>query len=254
MVKFLRDTWLLFKSNLRSTLRMPIWIIVFLFQPVCYLLLFAPLLKSLVGTPGFPKGSALNIFTPGLLVLTTLYTTAFGGFNVITWLRSGMLERLRVTPVNRLALLLGLVIRDILTLIVQCALLAALALLLGFQPNVGGLLLLLLLLVVVGVLLASCSYALALLTKDEGSLSSTLNLFILPLMLLSGVFLPLTLAPDVLQNIAKFNPLTYAVNASRALVLGYPGDVSVLRAFIIFAILAVVALIWATRTMRQAMM
>src|SRR5262249_49059663 len=157
----------------------------------------------LAGSPGFPKGGAYNIFTPGLIILITLYSAAFVGFNLIAWLRGGVLERLRVTPVNRLALLLGLVARDILLLMVQCALLAGLALFMGFKPDLSGLLLLLPLLVIIGLLMASCSYALALLTRDEGALASTLNFFILPLMLLSGVMLPLTLAPDLLQQIAK---------------------------------------------------
>jgi ABC-2 type transport system permease protein len=252
MAKLLRDTWLLFKSNLRATLRTPIWVIVSLFAPICYLLLFAPLLKNLAGTPGFPSGHAYNTFTPGLLIIICLYSAGFAGFNLIAWLRAGMLERLRVTPVSRLALLLGLVTRDVLMLLAQCALLAGLALLMGFQPDASGLLLLVPLLIIVGLLMSSCSYALALLTRDEGSLASTLNLFILPLTLLSGIMLPLTLAPPLLQNIAKANPLTYAVDASRALVSGHPSDASVGRAFVIFAALAILGLLWATRSVRRA--
>ena len=80
MVKLLRDTWLFFLANLRSTLRNPIWIIIGLFQPICYLLLFAPLLKNLAGSPGFPSGGAYNIFTPGLIILITLFSAAFVGF------------------------------------------------------------------------------------------------------------------------------------------------------------------------------
>ncbi len=254
MAKMLRDTWLLFLSNLRTTWRSPIWIIIGLFQPICYLLLFAPLLKNLAGSPGFPRTGAYNVFTPGLLIIITLYSASFVGFNLIDWLRSGMLERLRVTPVSRLALLSGLVIRDVLLLLVQCALLIGLALIMGFRPDVVGLLILVPLLVIVAVLMASCSYALALATKDEGALASTINLFVLPLSLLSGIMLPLTLAPDVLRNIAKFNPFTYAVDAARALVAGNTADVSVARAFVIFALLAMLGLIWATRSLRQAMM
>ena len=253
MAKLFRDTWLLFKSNLRSTLRNPIWIFVGLFQPICYLLLFAPLLKNLANSPGFPKGGAYNIFTPGLLIIISLYSAAFVGFNLVEWLRSGMLERLRVTPVNRLALLMGLVSRDVVMLLAQCALLAGLALLMGFQPDVSGLLILLPMLIIIGTLMASCSYALALATKDEGTLASALNLFILPLTLLSGIMLPLSFAPQILQNIAKFNPFTYAVDAARALVAGHMDDTSVMRAFVIFAVLAVLGLIWATRSLRHAM-
>jgi ABC-2 type transport system permease protein len=254
MATFLRDLWLLFLSNARTSLRNPIWLLIGLFQPISYLLLFAPLLKNLAGTPGFPRTGAYNVFTPGLLIIIALYSAAFVGFDLIDSLRSGMLERLRVTPVSRLALLCGLVLRDVLMLLVQCSVLTGLALLLGFRPELSGLLILVPLLVVMGVLMATCSYALALATKDEGALASAINLFVLPLTLLSGIMLPLTLAPEVLRNIAKFNPFTYAVDAARALVVGHTDDVSVVRAFVIFALLAVLGVIWATRSLRQAMM
>src|SRR5258708_21236168 len=244
MATFLRDMWLLFLSNARTSLRNPIWLLIGLFQPISYLLLFESLLKNLAGTPGFPRTGAYNVFTPGLLIIIALYSAAFVGFDLIDSLRSGLLERVRVTPVSRLALLCGLVLRDVLMLLVQCLVLTGLALVLGFRPELSGLLILVPLLVVMGVLMATCSYALALATKDEGALASAINLFMLPL----------TLAPDVLRNIAKFNPFTYAVDAARALVVGHTDDVSVVRAFVIFALLAVLGLIWATRSLRQAMM
>jgi ABC-2 type transport system permease protein len=102
--------------------------------------------------------------------------------------------------------------------------------------------------------MASCSYAIALILKNESSLAATVNLFALPLLLLSGVMLPLTLAPDVLQNIAKANPFAYAVDAGRALVAGNLSNASVIQAFCIFAITAGSALFWATRAIRKAAM
>lgn len=254
MTKLLRDTWLLFVANMRTTLRTPVWVIVGLFQPICFLLLFAPLLGSLGGIAGFTRGGAYNAFTPGLLIMTAIYSVSFAGFSLITNLRAGVVERLRVTPVSRLALLLGLVARDVLVLLVQSSLLVGLALVMGLRPDPAGLLLILPLVILIGLLMASCSYGLALATKDENALASTVNLFAMPLLLLSGIFLPLALAPDILQKIARLNPFSYAVDASRALVNGNPGDVSVLQAFVIFAVLTALSLVWATRSMRQAAM
>src|SRR5512146_1540345 len=229
MPRLLRDIWLMFRSQLRVSLRNPVWLFIGLFQPICYMLLFAPLLKNLVGVPGFPRGGAYNVFTPGLMMMMAIFGTGFAGFNLIERLRSGVIERLRVTPINRLALLLGIVAVDLLNLLVQTALLVGVALLLG-------------LLLIGGLMMASCSYALALLVKDQGALAATINLFVLPLLLLSGIMLPLSLAPEILRNIAKANPFAYAVDAARALVAGHPGDVTVVQAFVILGVLAVLAL------------
>lgn len=252
MFGLLRDTRLLFVAHLRTTLRNPVWVIVGLFQPICYLLLFAPLLNSLAGVAGFPRGSALTVFTPGLLVMTALFSVSFAGFGVIAALRAGVIERLRVTPVNRLALLLGLVARDVLILLVQCGLLLGVAALMGMRPDLAGLALTLGLLVLIGLVMASCSYGMALAMKDENALASTVNLFVLPLTLLSGVMLPLSLAPQVLRDMARANPLAYAVDAARALMVGHLTDGAVLPTFVLFGALTALALFWATRSMRSA--
>jgi ABC-2 type transport system permease protein len=254
MAKLVRDSWLMFKSQFNVSKRNPVWLFIGLFQPICYMVLFAPLLKSLVGVPGFPPGGAYNIFTPGLMVMMAIFGAGFAGFGIISRLRSGFIERMRVTPVSRVAMIFGSLGVDGTLFMIQIALLLVVGLLLGFRPDVGGMALLALLLFITGMAMACFSYALALLVKDEGSLAASVNLLVLPLMLLSGIMLPLSLAPDLLRNIAKFNPFTYAVDASRALVAGQFGADSVVKAFVIIAVLAILTIFWATRSMRQAAM
>jgi ABC-2 type transport system permease protein len=254
MLKLIRDSQLIFVSALRVMLRNPAWVFFGLFQPVCYMLLFAPLLKSLVGVPGFPSGGAYNVFTPGLMIMMAIFGTGFAGFTVIGQLREGVIERLRVTPVNRLALMVGMISVSLLNLLVQTLLLLGIGLLLGFRPDAVGLLLLVALVLIGGLMMGSCSYAVALLVKNEGSLAAAVNLVALPLLLLSGIMLPLTLAPQILRNIAKVNPFAYSVEAARALVAGQFGDVSIPKAFLILGALAVIALFWATNSIRKAAM
>lgn len=251
-MKLLRETMFLFAANMRNTLRNPVWMIFGLFQPICYLLLFAPLYENLTGGANLPEGGAYNIFTPGLLVMNALFSSVFVGFGVIAGLRSGYIERLRVTPVSRVALPLGYILRDVVVLIVQSALLLGMATLMGMRADLAGLLLLMVLLVLIGLLMASCSYALALLFKDENALSSTLNFVLVPLLLLSGIVLPMTLAPQLLRTIAQINPVAHAVDAARALVNGNLTDNAVLLGFGMLAVLAVLGIWWATRSFRQA--
>lgn len=252
MRKLSRDTWLLFAHNVRATLRNPVWIIFGLFQPICYLLLFAPLLEDVAAMPGVPAGNALALFTPGLLIMQGILGTTFVGFGLISQLRGGVIERLRVTPVSRLALLLGNALRDVAILLIQSALLVGAAWLMGLEASLGGVALVLGLLVLLGLVTASCSYALALVLKDENAFASTLQFFLLPLLLLSGVFLPLALAPAWIRAIASANPFAYAVDAARSLFGGDLGDPSVLYGFCVVAALALLALWWAARSFRRA--
>jgi ABC-2 type transport system permease protein len=254
MAHLLRDSWLMFKSQFNVSRRNPVWLFIGMFQPICYMLLFAPLLKNLVGVPGFPSGGAYNIFTPGLMVMMAIFGVGFAGFGIIGRLRSGFIERMRVTPVSRLAMILGSLGVDMCLFLIQIVLLAVVGLLLGFRPDAGGMALLALLLVLTGAAMACFSYALALLVKDEGGLAASINLVVLPLMLLSGIMLPISLAPELLRNVAKANPFAYAVDAARAMVAGNLGDGSVAKAFIIIGVLATLAVVWATTSMRKAAM
>jgi len=116
-------------------LRNPFWMLAALFQPVCYLYLFAPLLKNVSGMPGEESIGSINSFAPGLLVMVSLFGTLFVGYVMIEYVRSGVIERLRVTTASRIALLLGLVLRDVTTLLMQTAIVFVLALPLGSRSR-----------------------------------------------------------------------------------------------------------------------
>ncbi len=132
-MKLLRDTWLVFQRYFSLFIHNPAWVAVGVLQPALYLLLFAPLLKSIVHLPGFPPGGAYNVFVPGLLVQLGIFGASGVGFSLISELRGGVVERLRVTPVSRLALLLGRALRDTLTLLVQSVILVLIGLPFGLS-------------------------------------------------------------------------------------------------------------------------
>src|SRR5450756_2917194 len=157
------------------------------------------LLNGLGGVPGLPAGKTVQIFIPGLLVMMALFGSAFVGFNLIDDIRSGVIERFLVTPVSRSAILLGRVLRDALVLLTQCVLITLVAIPLGLSVNMGGFLLSLVLYSMVSITMASMSYSFALIYRIEDPLAPTLNTITLPLSLLSGIMLPLTLAPLWLQ-------------------------------------------------------
>src|SRR5215472_1127449 len=145
---------------------------------------------------------------------------------------------MRVTPVSRLALLLGRVLRDIAMLVVQAALIVLAAVPFGLTLHLPGVLLAFLLVALIALLMASVSYAVALLIRDENTFGAIVFSATLPLLLLSGVLLPMSLAPEWLRDVSAFNPLLYAVEAERALFANQLGDVSVLKGFVAIGALA----------------
>src|ERR1700676_401642 len=122
----LRDILLIFRHHLRLSLRNPVWVVMGLTQPILYLTLFGPLLVGVSGTSRFP-GDPWQVYVAGLLVQLSLFGSGFVGFGIIGELRAGIIERMRVTPVSRMALLLGRVLRDMVVQLVQSVLLIAAA-------------------------------------------------------------------------------------------------------------------------------
>ena len=88
--------------------------------------------------------------------------------------------------------------------------------------------------------------------REGGILAGIINTFVLPAMILSGIMLPVSFGPPLIQAMARIDPFFYAVQAARALINGGLGDSSVAVAFLVFAALAIVTLAVFIRGMREA--
>jgi ABC-2 type transport system permease protein len=250
-MRFLQDTYLIFSRYMRQSLRNPIWVITGMAQPFMYLALFAPLLQGVSKAPGFPAGDPWQVYVPGLLVQMGMFGSLFVGFGIIVEWRMGVLDRMRVTPVSRLALLLGRVLRDTLVVLVQSAILICCGVAFGLRAPWLGVCISLGFVLLLGVSAASLSYSIGLATKNEGIYAPVLNMVALPLLLLSGILLPMSFAPPWLDFVSSFNPLRHIVEAMRD---AFRGDYVTLRMAIGLAaaiLLTVVSLAVGTRSFKR---
>ena len=250
-MKTIRDTWLIFRRSLVLTLRQPTWLIFGIMYPLLYLVLFGPLLDGVVSQAGGGVG-AYNWFVPGLLVQVALFGSAFVGFGLIAELRYGVVERMRVTPMSRTAMLLGRSLRDVVLLLVQALLMVALSIPFGLHLDPAGVAVSFGLLALIGLVMAPLSYAAALALRSEDAFAPLIQGVTFPLLLLSGILLPMTLAPDWLRFLSTINPLTHAVDAVRALFNGQWGEPEILIGTVVTAILAVIGVWVASRAFTRA--
>jgi ABC-2 type transport system permease protein len=242
------ETLLIFRRAMRLSLRNMTWVVIGLMQPILYLALFGPLLKRVVNAPGFPPGDAWQVFVPGLLVQLGIFGAAFVGFGLIAEMRAGVVERMRVTPASRAALLLGRVLRDVVVLLVQGLVLVLAATAFGLRAPLGGLVLGLLVVGLLGAAFASASYAAALVLRTEDSMAAVTNSLAVPLLLLSGILLPMSLAPGWLRALSDANPLKHVVDGVRQLFLGHVGTWTVFWGLVATAGLVLAGLVLGTRT------
>lgn len=241
---------LLWWRKMLETLRTPAWVVMALTTPLLYLALFAPLLNKLAGGPGFTHGSVLDTFLPGILALMAFAAGTGAGWLVIAELQTGVVDRLLVTPTSRVTLLAGQVLRDVVTFLVPAGIVIVVAIPLHYHPDAEGIIVLLGLLALVTAATSAWSAALGLTLRDIGALAAVVTGLQLPLLLLSGILLPLSLAPTWLRALAHVDPLYYVVQAARDLSHGMLATSTVAVGYLVVTVLAGATTTWATGAYR----
>ncbi|MFB7393599.1 ABC transporter permease [Streptomyces sp. NPDC056191] len=245
----LHDTALLFGRYARQTLRSPFQIFFGALMPLLYLLLFGPLLT---GLPLGAEGDSWQILVPGLLLQLGLFGASFAGFSIIMEKNWGVFDRMRVTPVSRLALLLGRVLRDAALFVFQAVLLVLAALPMGLRAPLPGILIGFGFVALLSVALASLSYALALKLRTPQEFGPAINTLAMPAMLLSGLMLPMTLAPGWLDVLSRLMPFRHLVDAVREAYTGHYTTPTLLYGALVALGTAALAVTVGTRTFQRA--
>lgn len=249
-LKILRDTGAVFQRELWPVVRDPFSVIFSLLQPLVFLIFFSPLLS---GFSGLSLAESLQWFVPGIIVMSTLFGTAMAGSNLLFELASGSHERMLVTPVARSALMVGRALKEMVPLTIQAVVLTLIAAVFGFRPHLPGMFLGLVLLALFGIGLGALSYALGIASrKRDWMFWGVQQALLFPLMILSGMLLPLATAPRWMQILSAFNPLTYLVEAERSLFNGSFADPAVWQGGIAAVILAGLGLFVGVRMMRKS--
>ncbi|MEU0784848.1 ABC transporter permease [Streptomyces sp. NPDC006173] len=245
----LHDTALIFGRYARQTLRSRFAMLFGALMPLLYLLFFGPLLT---GLPLASRGTSWQVLVPGLLLQLGLFGAAFAGFTIIIEKNLGIVERMRVTPVSRLALLLGRVLRDAAVFVLQAVLLVLAALVMGLRAPLAGILIGFAFVALLTVSLASLSYALALKVSTPQAFGPAVNALTMPSMLLSGLMLPMALAPGWLDVLSHFMPFRYLVDAVRDAYVGSYATAHMLYGVLVALGFAALAVTVGTRVFRRA--
>ncbi|MCA5891974.1 ABC transporter permease [Isoptericola sp. NEAU-Y5] len=255
--KFLADTGAVFTREILLVLRDPFTLIFSLLQPLIFLGLFGPLLTGTFGGgfggEGASTADTLQWFVPGVIVMISLFGTSMAGSNLLYEIMTGSYERVLATPLDRSAILVGRALKEFAPLLVQGLLIAVVCIPFGFRFHVLPALTGLVLLGIFGIGVGALSHSLAQAAKGrEWLFWGVQQSLLFPLLILSGMMLPLEAAPSWMQTAALFNPLTYMVDAERALFAGTFDDPAVLWGAVAAAVTCAVGLVVGIRSTRRA--
>jgi ABC-2 type transport system permease protein len=202
--------------HLLALWRQPWYMAVTLVQPVIWLLLFGALFKRVVDIPGFGGGDYIAFLTPGVVIMTAIFSAGWTGMGVIEDIERGVMDRFLVSPVRRTALILGRLGFAIVTAI-QSLIVVGLGVADGasFAGGIEGVAVLIACAVLLSSAIGALSIGLALLARKEETLIAVVNFIVLPLTFLSSTFMKLSLAPNWIRDVARYNPVNWAVEAGR---------------------------------------
>ncbi len=257
--KFFGDTVAVFIREILLFLRDPFSLVFSLIQPLVFLALFGPLLGGAFGGMAVPAapgsatgaGSTLQWFVPGVIVMISLFGTSMTGSNLLYELMTGSYERVLATPLDRSAILVGRSLKEFAPLFVQGLVIAIACVPFGFRLYPLHLLAGLVLLGVFGIGVGALSYALGLASKGrEWVFWGVQQTLLFPLLILSGMMLPLEAGPVWMQVASRFSPLTYIVDAERALAAGTFASPAVAWGVVAAVLTAVVGLAVGIRKIR----
>ncbi len=245
-MSLLFDTYVLFVRSLKKLVRTPILLFFSLFQPIIFLVLFTQLFSrfgAITLAAGF-TGSYLSFAVPGIVLQNGFSSALQSGTSIVDDLTSGFLEKELVTPVSRAAILLGRLLTDAFRVVVQSAIILILAYILGAEIVTGipGVLLIFLLVAFFGLAWSGISLAIGLRTKSAETVFGLGGLLTFPLLFISSALVPISVTPDWMQTVSKFNPISYTVDAVRALALSGYDWTKILSAFGVVGVIAIVTL------------
>jgi ABC-2 type transport system permease protein len=224
---FGQDVLYLGRRALRRFYRVPSNPASIVLYPLIQLIVFSQLYKDIVQLPGFGGGSYLAYLAPGQIAFTVFFAVAWSGGNLLYDYRSGYLDKLRVAPISRYAILAGEFVPLFVECVVMASIILALSVLLGAPIATGlpGAIAVALLGGAFGVAWSGTSFVPALLTKNEQA-TGTLSILFFPVAFMSTAFVPTGLMPDWLQVVNDWNPISHVIEAMRSLMtIGVEWDV-----------------------------
>ena len=220
------DAWVLTRRNLTTWARVPAYIVFTVVQPTIFTLLFRYVFGGAIPTVGIP-GGYVNYLLPGVIGQTAAFATFATAIALAIEAQKGVIDRLRVLPIARSAVLVGRLVADGVRMLITLLVIVAVGYLVGFrfQNGAGSAVGMVALAEAFGLSICVVSAFIGLAIRQEEAVQAFGLIWLFPLTFVSSAFVPVATMPGWLQAFAVNQPVTHVVNALRSLALGTPmGD------------------------------
>ncbi|MBV9291390.1 MAG: ABC transporter permease [Frankiales bacterium] len=214
------DAWVITWRNLTVWRRVPAYLVFTVVQPTIFTLLFRYVFGGAI--PVAVPGGYVNYLLPGVIGQTAAFATMATAISLAIEAQKGVIDRLRVMPIARSAVLLGRLLADGFRMLVTLLVIVAVGYAVGFRfhNGVGGALGMIALAEAFGLALCCVSMFIGLALRQEEAVQAFGLIWLFPLTFVSSAFVPLASMPGWLQAFAVNQPVTHVINALRWMALG----------------------------------
>ena len=215
-MKFAIDVLHLLGRQWRLTLRMPLFLVFSIVQPIIWMVLFSQLFSKVTALQGFGTSSYTQFLAPGIAIMSSLFGSGYAGMGLLQDIDRGVMDRMLSTPVTRFAIIIARVIHIGMTAMIQGTIILMVAFVLGARPaGVGSFLAVLLGAGLLGSGMAGISFCMAILTRRPETMFAVMNFTMLPMIYLSSAIMSKALMPNWIRQISRFNPVDWATTIAR---------------------------------------
>ncbi len=223
------DTYTIFWRELKRYRKSRSGVLIRLIQPAIWIIVIGHTFagtKPLIQQVGF-DGSYLEFMAPGVIILTAIFTSIFGGVNTLWDRKYGFMNKALTSPISRSSIALGKMLAISLISALQSALIIGIAIIIGVSfPNLLVIIPIMAIVILFSLGFSGISVVIAATAKSQETFWGIINFLGMPLFMLSPALFPLELLPDWLAVAAKFNPVTYTVLLVRGLMTGVTEGIS----------------------------
>jgi ABC transporter DrrB family efflux protein len=246
------DTLTITRRNLLVWMRVPAYLVFTVVQPVIFVLMFRYVFGGAIRVGS--AGGYVNFLMPGIIGQTAAFACFGTAIALAQELKKGVIDRLRSMPMARSAVLTGRLLADTLRMLVTILIVLGVGYAVGFRfsNGVGPAIAMVALAVLFGLAIACISAFTGLAIGDEESVQAFGLIWIFPITFLSSAFVPIATMPGWLQAFANNQPVTYTIDAMRALALGGPVAASLWKSLVWLAGIFIVFVPLAVRAYRRA--
>lgn len=222
------DVYAIFWREMKRYRKSKSGVLIRLIQPAVWIIVVGNTFagtKPLIQAAGF-DGEYIEFMAAGVIVLTAIFTSIFGGVNTLWDRRYGFMNKALVSPISRSSLALGKMLAISTVSVLQASLIIGISLAIGVQFSDYAMIIPIMAVVLLFSLgFSGISVMVAATAKSQEAFWGIINFLGMPLFMISPALFPLELLPEWLAGLAKLNPATYTILMVREMMTGVPSGV-----------------------------